>query len=190
MVKPKGKKNKSSEPGPEASSAPASSAPDSEAPEADDSVDEPFNKTVLAAIGALSTQVNRIKSEVYATIENRITEVSATIKSEISSLNESVQKSISELRGKSVVHEVALKELEECASTHSDMLRNNIRIIGIPEGKEGPRPSDFIAQLLTEALSLPEQLLIDRAHRISRQKPKPKDPPATLHLKTALLPRS
>lgn len=104
------------------------------------------------------------------------------------------------------MHEATLKELEESASTHSDILstlestvdhltmkvkhldekcedleacsrRNNIRIIGIPEGKEGPRPRDFIAQLLTEALSLPEKPLIDQAHRINHQKPKPEDPP-------------
>lgn len=103
------------------------------------------------------------------------------------------------------MHEAALKELEESASTHSDILstlqstvdhltmkvkhldekcedlkapsrRNNIRIIRIPEGKEGPRPRDFIAQLLTEALSLPEKPLIDRAHRRNRQKSKPEDP--------------
>ncbi|CAK6977427.1 Hypothetical predicted protein, partial [Scomber scombrus] len=118
MVKTKAKKSESPETGPE-----APSTPYSEAPETDDStMDEPSNKTVLAAIAALSADVNRIRSEVCATIENRITEVSATIRGEISSLNENVQKSISELRGISAVHETALKELEESASTHSDIL--------------------------------------------------------------------
>lgn len=202
MVKPKVKKSEAPETGLETSSAPCS-----EAPEADDNtVEEPSNKTVLAAFAALSADVNRIRSDVCATIENRITEVSATIRGEISSLNENVQKSISELRGISAVHETALKELEESASSHSDILstlqstvdhlttkvkhldekcedlearsrRNNIRIIGIPEGKEGPRPREFISQLLSETLSLPEQPLIDRVHRINRQKPKPEDPP-------------
>lgn len=86
MVKQKVKKT-----GPKTSGAPCS-----EAPEADDcTVDEPSNKTVLAAIAALSADVNRIRSEVCATIENRITEVSATIRGEISSLNENVYLSLS-----------------------------------------------------------------------------------------------
>lgn len=167
-----------------------------EAPESDNrSVDEP-SKTVLTAIAALSTEGNLIRSEVCATIENRITEVSATIRVEISSLNENIQKSISELRGKSAKHEAALKELEESASTHSDILstlqstldhlttkvkhldekwedlearsrRYNIMIIGIPEEKEGPQPRDFIAQLQNKVPPLPEKPLIDWAHRIN-----------------------
>lgn len=201
MVKTKGKKNESPEAGPE-----APSSPHSEVPENDDgSTDDPF-KTVLAATANLNKEVNRIRSEVCATIENRISEVSTTIRGEISSLNENVQKSISDLRGESAAHGVALKELEENASTHSDILsslqstvdrlstkikhldekcedlearlrRNNIRIIGIPEGKEGPQPREFISQLLSEMLSLSEPPLIDRAHRINRPKPKPEDPP-------------
>lgn len=86
MVKPKGKKNESLETGLE-----ASSTPDLEAPESDDrSEDESSNKTVLVAIAALSTEVNLIRSEVCAVIENRITEVSAAIRGEISSLNKNV----------------------------------------------------------------------------------------------------
>lgn len=86
MVKPKGKKNESLETGLE-----ASSTPDLEAPESDDrSEDESSNKTVLVAIAALSTEVNLIRSEVCAVIENRITEVSAAVRGEISSLNKNV----------------------------------------------------------------------------------------------------
>ena len=86
MVKPKGKKNESLETGLE-----ASSTPDLEAPESNDrSEDESSNKTVLVAIAALSTEVNLIRSEVCAVIENRITEVSAAIRGEISSLNKNV----------------------------------------------------------------------------------------------------
>lgn len=118
MVKQRGKKNETFEAGPE-----ASNVPDLETPETDDkSEDEPSNKTVLAAIAALSTEVNLIKSDVCTTIENRITEVSATIRGEISSLNQSIQKCILELKNDSAVHGTTLKELEKCATNHSDTL--------------------------------------------------------------------
>lgn len=63
--------------------------------------------------------------------------------------------------------------------------RHNIRISRIPEGVEGPRPRDFISQLLQDTLSLNEKPLIDRAHRTLRKQPKPHEPPRlwseTLH---------
>lgn len=54
--------------------------------------------------------------------------------------------------------------------------RNNIRIIGLPESIEGPRPSKFFADLLVEVLG--DQVLdsppeLDRAHRTGAAKPQP-----------------
>lgn len=56
------------------------------------------------------------------------------------------------------------KLTQKCEDLEGRSRRHNIRLTGIPEGKEGPRPRDFIAQLLQERLSLEEKLLIDRAH--------------------------
>ncbi|KAI4889417.1 hypothetical protein NFI96_008496, partial [Prochilodus magdalenae] len=52
--------------------------------------------------------------------------------------------------------------------------RNNIRIIGVPEGAEGTRPTDFVAELLPKLLgeenfNLP--LVVDRAHRSLQPRP-------------------
>lgn len=54
--------------------------------------------------------------------------------------------------------------------------RNNIRIIGLPESIEGPRPTTFFADLLAEVLG--DQILqsppeLDRAHRALTAKPQP-----------------
>ena len=54
--------------------------------------------------------------------------------------------------------------------------RNNIRIIGLPESIEGPRPTSFFADLLAEVLG--DQILqsppeLDRAHRALTAKPPP-----------------
>ncbi|KAK1879038.1 LINE-1 retrotransposable element ORF1 protein, partial [Dissostichus eleginoides] len=103
-------------------------------------------------------------------------------------------------------HEATVRDLEQAATDHStrigeleatvDMLtsqvkrlddkcedpegrsrRNNMRVMGIPEGLEGPRATDFVAQLLRDLLKLDEKPLLDRAHRTLRERPKEGTPP-------------
>lgn len=68
------------------------------------------------------------------------------------------------------------KLLAKVSDLESRSRRNNIRVIGIPESVEGPRPTVFFAELLKEVLgedvldSPPE---CDRAHRTLSDKPKP-----------------
>ncbi|TWW59884.1 hypothetical protein D4764_06G0014140 [Takifugu flavidus] len=53
--------------------------------------------------------------------------------------------------------------------------RNNVRIIGLPESIEGPRPTDFFSALLSQLLgeeTLPKPPVLDRAHRSLAPKPK------------------
>ncbi|TWW54773.1 hypothetical protein D4764_0109550 [Takifugu flavidus] len=53
--------------------------------------------------------------------------------------------------------------------------RNNVRIIGLPESIEGPRPTDFFSALLSQLLgeeTLPKPPVLDRAHRSLASKPK------------------
>lgn len=58
--------------------------------------------------------------------------------------------------------------------------RNNIRIVGLPEGIEGPQPTAFFSQLLLEVFgehtltSAPE---LERAHRTLAAKPSPGEKP-------------
>uniref|UniRef100_A0A3B1JIU5 L1 transposable element RRM domain-containing protein n=1 Tax=Astyanax mexicanus TaxID=7994 RepID=A0A3B1JIU5_ASTMX len=67
--------------------------------------------------------------------------------------------------------------------------RNNIRIIGVPEGSEGPRVIDFVAGLLPKLLgesNFESPLLVDRAHRSLRPRPpdgaRPRPIIARIHL--------
>lgn len=64
--------------------------------------------------------------------------------------------------------------------------RQNIRIIGLPESIEGPRPSAFFSQLLIDVLG-PEVLTsppeIDRAHRSLAPKPAPGGKPRPVILR-------
>lgn len=103
-------------------------------------------------------------------------------------------------------HDQAITELQRACTDHSDLLtsldstvstvkaevkllidkcedlegrarRNNIRLVGVPEGAEGGRPTEFIAQLLMDSLGLEELPLLDRAHRTLRSKPSDGKPP-------------
>ncbi|KAJ8409744.1 hypothetical protein AAFF_G00218030 [Aldrovandia affinis] len=59
-----------------------------------------------------------------------------------------------------------------CEDLEGRMRRNNIRLLGIPEGVEGPRPTESVAGLLQELLGLDEKPLLDRAHRTLRSRPR------------------
>lgn len=64
-----------------------------------------------------------------------------------------------------------------CKDMESRMQRNNICLLGILEGVEGPRPTKFMAHLLQELLGLEEKPLLDRAHRTLRSRPRDGEPP-------------
>lgn len=82
-----------------------------------------------------------------------------------------------------------LRQLEnECAALKNDNAsfkakladlegrsrRQNLRIVGLPESIEGPRPSEFFSQLLVDVLGkdiLPSPPELDRAHRSLAPKP-------------------
>lgn len=58
-----------------------------------------------------------------------------------------------------------------CEDLEGRIRRNNIRVLGVPEGLEGPRATVFVAQLVQDLLGL-EKPLLDRAHRTLWEKPK------------------
>lgn len=55
--------------------------------------------------------------------------------------------------------------------------RNNVRFIGIPEGKEDGDTTSFIEKLIPTLLGLEKKCEIDRAHRVPTQQPQPGDRP-------------
>lgn len=163
---------------------------------------DPPNRAVLAAIAALRSEITQIKDDICATIDVRIQTVYTVLRGELATTKEELQTSITTLEKTATSHANTIGEIEKSASHHSDDVtalqrqvtrlssevekltekcedlegrsrRHNIRVIGVPEGTEGPRPRDFIAGLLQEVLSLDEKPLIDRAHRTLRRRPEP-----------------
>lgn len=167
---------------------------------------DPPNRAVLAAIAALRNEITQIKDDICATIDVRIQMVYTVLRGELATTKVELQTSITTLEKTATSHTITIGEIEKSASQQSDDIttlqrqvtrlssevekltekcedlegrsrRHNIRVIGVPEGSEGPRPRDFIAGLLQEVLSLDEKPLIDRAHRTLRRRPEPHEPP-------------
>ncbi|XP_019210459.1 uncharacterized protein LOC109199607 [Oreochromis niloticus] len=157
------------------------------------------NKLVLSAIASLDAKITQMKVDICDTLRGEIATLRAENDEAISALrtvmeNHNVQlKDISEAAtstSNSVVKlEEKVKQLsskveqltEKCIDLEGHSKRNNIRIAGVPEGREnGQHVSDFVAKLLRDLLDLDEIPLLDRAHRALRVTPEDDAPPRHL----------
>lgn len=152
--------------------------------------------------GLLQAMMDSLKADIFGKIDS----LSSSLRSEISSVRKELKESIEPLQDKVEQHEQTVLQLELAATDHSGRIteleatvskltaqakhlddrcedlegrsrRNNIRLVGLPEGLEGPRATEFIATLLQEILRLDDKPLLDRAHRTLRDKPKEGDAP-------------
>uniref|UniRef100_A0A671URW1 L1 transposable element RRM domain-containing protein n=1 Tax=Sparus aurata TaxID=8175 RepID=A0A671URW1_SPAAU len=67
----------------------------------------------------------------------------------------------------------------KCEDLESRSRRNNIRIVGVPEGPD-TCTTTAVAALLREAFTLVKEPLLDRSHRTLQPKPKPGDCPRVI----------
>lgn len=79
---------------------------------------------------------------------------------------------------KSLAANVAMLE-NKCEDLESRSRRNNIRIVGVPEGPDNCTAA-AVAALLKEAFGLVKEPLLDRSHRTLQPKPKPGDRPRVI----------
>ncbi|KAJ4948200.1 hypothetical protein JOQ06_019737 [Pogonophryne albipinna] len=101
------------------------------------------------------------------------------------SLNELLERAATDHSGRITELEATVSRLtaqakhvdDRCEDLEGRSRMNNIRLVGISEGLEGPRPTEFIAKLLQEILRLDEKPLLDRAHRTLRDRPREGDAP-------------
>ena len=134
---------------------------------------EEMRKDMVSSFETIITEV--VKREVagaLAPLECKITSFAATITQLEDVANDheerlvSLQASVSQLKG-----EVDFLN-KKCDDLEGRSRRNNIRILGIPEGSEGPRPTEFVAGILQNMLSLDVKPVLDRAHRSLRPRAK------------------
>ena len=149
-------------------------------------------------LGQLQAMLDLLKGEICTKIDW----LSSDLRSDISSVRDPLQQKLSS-------HDQTIAELERASTDHSDQLttlettvstrqkqvklltdkcddlegrarRNNIRLVGVPEGAEGAQPTELVSRLLKDILGLEEKPLLDRAHRTLRPKPKEGEQPRPL----------
>ncbi len=75
---------------------------------------------------------------------------------------------------------------KKCENLEGHSRWNNIRLVGLPEGMEGPHPTEFTAQLLQDILGLDNKPILDSAHLTLRTKPEDSEPPCPLVIRVHL----
>ena len=157
------------------------------------------NQQVLTAIASLDAKLTQMKADICDTLRGEIAALRAENDVAISAVTREMESHNDQLKdmadsatnmSNSVVKlEKTVEQLsgqvekltEKCIDLEGRSKRQNIRIVGVPEGKEnGQRVSDFVAKMLQAALDLEETPLLDRAHRALRTHPGDDAPPRHL----------
>lgn len=119
-------------------------------------------KEITAALGPLESKITA-QSQTIANLE----EAANSHDEQLTSLNATV--AVLESRVESLS--------QKCEDLEGRSRLNNIRLVGVPEGAEGSRPTEFIAKLIQNLLGLDSEPVLDRAHRTLRARGKDEDPP-------------
>lgn len=125
----------------------------------------------------LGNALEQVKTRVEAT-ENRMVELESAV-SGYSDTVVSMEKDMHTLK-----KELATLK-DRCEDLEARSRRSNLRIMGVKEGRErGTKLTQFVANLLKDALNLEAPPLLDRAHRSLRSKPtEDNQPPRALVVK-------
>ncbi|CAG5958713.1 unnamed protein product [Menidia menidia] len=139
---------------------------------------DPQQYALLEGIKTLSQELKEFKNEMKHDIEKLKEDVKATMKEDLSRFREEMmcelqnqKSSITEVQTRVADLEAACLEMknelletleknkamnDKLVDLESRSRRNNLRIYGVPEGKEGRSVSEFVTDLLNKQLKLPD----------------------------------
>lgn len=159
---------------------------------------------LLEGIKTLSKELKEFKNEMKHDIEKLKEDVKATMKEDLSRFREEMMCELQNQKGSITEVQTRVADLEAaCLEMKNELLetlernkamndklvdlesrsrRNNLRIYGVPEGKEGRSVSEFVTDLLNKQLKLPDgsELQIQRAHRALVPRPPPNKAPRSI----------
>ncbi|KAE8296880.1 hypothetical protein D5F01_LYC05654 [Larimichthys crocea] len=141
------------------------------------SFNERFDKFELSFQNLLSAQ--KALTERLAVNENQTADHEQRI--------HAVETSVAELQQENKKLRAKLSDLEGRSR------RNNIKTVGVPEGEEKGRPTEFVANLIPKLLGddvFTKPVIIDRAHRTQQPKPPEGSRPRTPGQASCSLPGS
>lgn len=128
--------------------------------------------TIKLDLQAVKTQLANDKAATDATV--------ATLKGTVGEMEHALSgctDDIAEMKTTIRCLTANLAKLEnKCEDLESRSRRNNIRIIGVPEGPDSSTTA-AVAAMLKEAFDLEKEPLLDRSHRTLQPKPKPGERP-------------
>ncbi|KAF0043709.1 hypothetical protein F2P81_005046 [Scophthalmus maximus] len=131
-----------------------------------------LNKNLDDRFANLSTQIQKLQSNVTET-RTRLQSLETSVNVHDSRIDE-LESLCTSLQADNKYTKTKLEDLE------SRSRRQNIRIVGIPEGAEGGQPTDFIAELIPTGLGKEHfgaNFKVDRTHRSLAAKPSNGAPP-------------
>ena len=165
---------------------------------------EANNESLVQSIASFTRELQDLKKDLKHEFGELKDEVKKNIKEDFKLFKEEmmhelqahrddvaqVQTRIAELESASLVmKETLVITMKENKQMHDKMVdlesrsrRNNMRIYGVPEGKEGKSVPEFVSELLETHIKLPEglKLQIQRAHRALNPKPPPTAAPRSI----------
>ncbi|RXN25168.1 putative transposase element L1Md-A101/L1Md-A102/L1Md-A2 [Labeo rohita] len=154
-----------------------------------DELSTPESVAIMAAINRLESGIHAKFDAHAAEIRGKISLVREEMHNKFSSLKEDLKSqnehltcletatsewttSLHSLKPTAVSLQKEITSLQaKCLDLECLSRRSNLRLVGIPEGLEGPQPTKFIADALVEIFDLPEPPLLARAHRTLASKP-------------------
>ena len=150
-----------------------------------------FVEKIMSAIESLGTKIDTQTTALRQEITSVRQELHTTV-SPLQSANtenakriDDLEQSTSEWSSTVVSLESTVKRLQaevqrlsdKCLDLEGRSRRQNIRLVGIEEGKEGNNARRFSATVLKEMLDLDDTPRLDRAHRSLAEKPPPGEKP-------------
>lgn len=176
-------------------------SPESESPDHPDTnvnADATLLRNMKEMIDDMRSDIlNKFETTISTAVKREIVAALGPFENRLASYGES----IADLERSANAHDAELTDLradvskltatvdslsKKCEDLESRSRWNNIRLVGLPEGTEGPRPTEFTAQLLQDTLGLDDKPMLDRAHRTLRAKPKDGEPPRPLVIRVNL----
>lgn len=138
-------------------------------------------------LGGIRSEVAALRVEILAELKSSISAVKTSLLEQETKLKD-VEDSLTDVDGRVTALEsmcsTLSKDNEKLRAKIDDLenrsRRNNVRVIGIPEGSEGTHPSAFIEEMLLEVFgdqSFAKKPEVDRAHRSLAPPPKANQAP-------------
>lgn len=146
----------------------------------------PTMENIRDLLETLSSDTNRQFSQMNEVLDKQL----ETMNSRLNSIEDKLNQSQTEIAG---IKEENVKLFRKCADLEWKIAliegqnrRNNIRLVGFPQNMESGNPTEYFSKVLENSLgsSIPQDLNIQRAHRLYLSKDPSKPAPVIIYFQS------